>query len=348
MRILTHRSTAGRMSLWLTAGVAVVFVASLTTMFFFSRQALKTEMIERVTRSVEGTALGIDSILRHTETAVANLKWLAEQKMDSPADLSQLRQHLLETNSDIRDCAFVVVSDSAAAFGESDANVGQWHVWESTDSTVAHLTYSLPLNGSRRMMMVVSTTPNLNQVVVTPSTEKFNDFERLHTYMLFITVGGLLLLLVFCRLIISFRLRPLKLLARSAHRIADGQYDTPIPRTRRFDELGQLQNSFSAMQLSLADYLERIAEQTNHLSRQTNELEQAYGQVKSAERVKDAFLSNVTDRLEQPVAVIVSIVDRFSTDHHHMEKAEIDQLLSKMKIQTNTVTHLLDSMINGK
>ncbi|MBP5409719.1 MAG: SpoIIE family protein phosphatase [Prevotella sp.] len=80
-----------------------------------------------------------------------------------------------------------------------------------------------------------------------------------------------------CRLTIKRATKPLKLLADTADKVAQGQFDTPLPTIKHHDEIHQLRDSFENMQHSLTDYIEELKETTASKASMENELKIAHG-----------------------------------------------------------------------
>ena len=101
-----------------------------------------------------------------------------------------------------------------------------------------------------------------SMAIVCPESDIFSGFDRLrHTIMTIVTVGLLLMLYFFIR-IITRELQPLRRLAKEAETIASGQFDAELPDFQRVDEIGQLSHSFGNMQQSLVKYIEELKDTT--------------------------------------------------------------------------------------
>jgi sigma-B regulation protein RsbU (phosphoserine phosphatase) len=101
-----------------------------------------------------------------------------------------------------------------------------------------------------------------SMAIVCPESDIFSGFDRLrHTIMAIITIGLLLMLYFFIR-IITRELKPLRRLAKEAETIASGQFDAELPDFQRVDEIGQLSHSFGNMQQSLVKYIEELKSTT--------------------------------------------------------------------------------------
>ena len=101
-----------------------------------------------------------------------------------------------------------------------------------------------------------------SMAIVCPESDVFGGFNRFrHTVLAIVTVGLLLMLYLFIR-IITRELKPLRRLAKEAETIASGKLDAELPDFKRIDEIGQLSHSFGNMQQSLVKYIDELKETT--------------------------------------------------------------------------------------
>ena len=101
-----------------------------------------------------------------------------------------------------------------------------------------------------------------SMAIVCPECDIFSGFDRLRrTIIIIVTVGLLLMLVLFIR-IITRELQPLQQLAQEAETIASGQFDAELPDFHRIDEIGQLSHSFGNMQQSLVKYIKELKDTT--------------------------------------------------------------------------------------
>ena len=98
--------------------------------------------------------------------------------------------------------------------------------------------------------------------IVCHESDIFSAFNRLRSAVTIAVLAGLLLLLLVSIRIITRELKPLRLLADQAGVIAKGNFDATLPESGRVDEIGQLSQSFSDMQRSLAGYIEELKQTT--------------------------------------------------------------------------------------
>lgn len=180
--------------------------------------------------------------------------------------------------------------------------------------------------------------------IVYPEDDIFGDYNRLLSYVLLIAIVGILLLALLSQLIIHRRLSPLLFLTKSAHRIASGHYDEPIPDSRQQDEIGQLQNHFQQMQLALAKHVDELEKLNEELKGQGERLRVAYYQAQAADRLKTSFLHNMTNQMLSPVQLISERV----SDLWHLETMkpeEVDQMADDIQKEGEVITELLNHLL---
>ena len=133
--------------------------------------------------------------------------------------------------------------------------------------------------------------------IVYPADDIFGAHKRLAYYVLAIAIIGLLLLFIIICSGIHWQLKPLNMLTEQAGRIAKGNLDEPIPDSWREDEIGRLQNNFKTMQQSLATNIGELEQLTTELEKHGEELRIAYEKAQKADRMKTAFLHNMTNQM---------------------------------------------------
>ena len=111
--------------------------------------------------------------------------------------------------------------------------------------------------------------------IVCPESDIFNGLNRMQRAVLIIFFLGLILMLFVCRRIVSREMKPLEELTRQIETISSGQLDKELPDNGRTDELGRLYQSFSGMQHSLVNYIDKMKATTAAKAAIENELKVA-------------------------------------------------------------------------
>ena len=181
--------------------------------------------------------------------------------------------------------------------------------------------------------------------IVCPKTDVYKNYNQLRYYMVLIICLGILLLSFFCIAVIRWEFRPLNLLDRSVRHIAEEDFEDTIPPSDRLDEVGNLQNSFRTMQQSTRNYLEKAKHSSMILQERNEALRVAYEKSQESDRVKAAFLHNMTDQMVRPLSGISQSVNTLKENYQHFEEADITQLVDTMQAHTNKITVLLDRLL---
>lgn len=187
--------------------------------------------------------------------------------------------------------------------------------------------------------------------LIYPAEDIFGEYNHLLYIVILIAVVGLLLLFVGCRAVTHRQLLPLRLLSNSAQRIAEGHYDDRIPDTHQQDEVGSLQHHFQQMQKALSYHVGELERLTARLRKQGDVLTKSYDRVKEADRLKTAFLHNMTDQMIHPVGIIEKDVNVLATQATDAEttKQLVEDIQQQGKVVTELLNHLLEvSQEKGK
>jgi len=179
-----------------------------------------------------------------------------------------------------------------------------------------------------------------------PEDDIFGEYKKLLHVVILVSVMGLLLLFVLCRTITHRQLLPLRMLANSAQRIAEGHYDEPIPDSSQQDEIGQLQSHFQQMQQSLAAKVGELHELTESLQERGKVLSQAYEQAKEADRIKTAFLHRMSNHMIAPANSIHTSVMRLLECGQQLEQEEGNRLAEEILRQGATTATLLKNLLD--
>jgi methyl-accepting chemotaxis protein/sigma-B regulation protein RsbU (phosphoserine phosphatase) len=99
------------------------------------------------------------------------------------------------------------------------------------------------------------------------------------------------------------------------------------------------------MQSSLSRYLSEIRQHSEVLQDQTRALKKAREKALEADRLKSAFIHNMTDQLVEPVSEISSSVAVIRQNSSHLEDIDVRQLTTGISDNTEKITSLLDKII---
>jgi methyl-accepting chemotaxis protein len=187
-------------------------------------------------------------------------------------------------------------------------------------------------------------TLNWHVGIVYPKEDVYGEYDNLLYYVFALAIVGLILMYILCHVIIRYMLHPLKLLTTSAQRIAEGKFDERIPASHHSNEIGHLQDNFRAMQQSLAVNIGEMEQQKATLQEREEELKKAYNDIKKADRMKTAFLHNMTNQMINPAAQINKDVSTLCAREESAE--QMVSLAENIQKNGDTITKLLNDLID--
>ena len=136
----------------------------------------------------------------------------------------------------------------------------------------------LMINRNESFLFYAPLTGTEWMLVITTSKSALGEFGMaVGVAMLVIVIFIIFVTFIVCLLTIKRAAKPLKLLADTADKVAQGQFDTPLPDLKYRDEIHQLRDSFENMQHSLTSYIEELKDTTAMKASIENELKIAHG-----------------------------------------------------------------------
>jgi methyl-accepting chemotaxis protein/sigma-B regulation protein RsbU (phosphoserine phosphatase) len=183
--------------------------------------------------------------------------------------------------------------------------------------------------------------------VVYPEEDIFGDYNRLLYLVLAIAFLGLVFVVGLSSLFVHRQLLPLDMLTKAAQQISQGHYDMTIPDTARADEIGQLQEDFQQMQHSLAIRIAELEDLNSQLKERGKELQQANHQAQEADRMKTAFLHQMTNKMLEPSETLNSHVATLCSNYYTISPDDASHEIEIIRKQGNTIIDLVDDMIQS-
>ena len=438
---LLTRTLSLRLSVMIVSAIALLLLASLGIMFYFSRQALKQEALQNAEQTLEGTVQHIDNILLSVEQATGNIYFNIINHLNDPKTLDTYCQRLVESNPYIANCTITKSTPKEnepplwtdpkpdKKTGEKNVTTFRLPIYNMQGQQIGVMTTEVAISQLSQIVLAAKPTKNgyctllgsdgsfivhpdtnklLHQTVFTqlqegadasvkeaadamvsgqsgykefimngqdcfvffkpfersavpgrtmvqlgwsvgvvfPEDDIRGDYDKLRYYVFAIAIIGLLLLFLLCGFVTHRQLLPLRMLTHSAQRIATGNYDETIPDTHRHDEIGTLQDNFRQMQLSLATNVKELEQLKATLNERGELLRKAYRKAQEANRMKMAFLHNMTNQMLDPTMVVsqkVSILCDYWKELSQQESNKISEdIQQKAAIITELLKHMLD------
>ena len=181
--------------------------------------------------------------------------------------------------------------------------------------------------------------------IVCPEDDVYGAYCSLLCTTIKISIIGLLVVILFCILYSHRQLVPLQHLVDASNRMADGLYDDSVEESMRIDEVGYVQNTFRQMQQSISTHIARINELTEVLQHHNSDLQQAYEQIREADRIKEAVIINASDRMGHIVKSISTIVSDFHQNITTKDADECRQMSIQIKTHSDNATELLNHLL---
>ena len=196
-----------------------------------------------------------------------------------------------------------------------------------------------------RHLLLSRTLPGTDWTVtiVCPKSDIFRGYYQLIYIVITIVVFGLLLLWTFCYFVVRRNVTRLQMLAAKTEDMAGGHFDTPIPPTRRKDDIGQLQNSFSQMQASLADYVANLERMRAEAEQRNVELGVAKGMAEASDKRKSAFIQDMSHQIRTPLNIISGFAQILRESHREMSQEESLQLFRDMQRNGYVISSIIDN-----
>ncbi len=313
-------SFSAQLSLWVAGFVIVISAVVIILLARFSGQVIRDELIDITQQTLQNTAQRMRHAIRQSEI-IAQLEHKPFAIEPSFVE-SLLEEHKPRQYSQIR------------IIRPSDGDDRQ-RFQELNDHGEQSYRFCEPIIDGQYSLEVIVSTRSI-----------YSHFFRIQAFLLTTGVIGVLLLLLICGVVIVYHLRPLRQLAATAQRIAGGHLDEPIRNSNSKDEIGRLQNSLSKMQRSLRSYLEEIRRKQSMLSSQNASLQEAYSAAQEYDELKRKFISEMTQKMSEPVALISQHTNTICSDYATLTKGDMAKIQVDILSATGEVTHLLDELLN--
>ena len=174
--------------------------------------------------------------------------------------------------------------------------------------------------------------------LVCPDRDILQAYHWLTFIIIVLIVIGLTVIMLLCQRTVAHAIRPLHELVDQTQLIAAGQYDRQIAQSDKLDAVAQLQNSFAAMQQSLASHVNDIRQANAETTRRNEELAKATRQAEEAVKQKTLFIQNMTHQIRTPLNIVLGFAQVLRDEFRQMPKTESTALVNMMK---HNSTHLL-------
>lgn len=317
-----------RLNLLTTGFVLAISLVVLLLLSRYTKEVIRDESVDITHQTLENIAQRIDNKLQLTDMT-ANLEQQTVN-IDKTTIEKLIREgnYILALNQKLPN-ARLMVADNATTV-KHDYRI------EQHDGQRQYVFYQPVYNGRYGL------------VITFPVEDIYSRFTDMQIKLFGWGVSGILVLLIVLWWVIDHHLRPLHFLADSAQRINDGHLDETIPDSRQIDEIGQLQNSLSKMQLSLAAYMTKMKQDQAVLNRQIDALQMAYSEAQAYENLKAKFQNDMTNQMTTPVDTLCRHTDTICHHYQNLSSEKMTQLQVEIESATEAIVRLLDKLLNKK
>ena len=180
--------------------------------------------------------------------------------------------------------------------------------------------------------------------VVYPEEDVFDPHQNLIAWVVIIAAVSLLLFFITGSWIIRREMKPLRYISAATRQIIAGNYSQTVPKTDREDEIGDLQNQFAAMQLTLKQRAEQLEAETQQLQRDNIAL--ASDSVKTTETgaMKTKFMKHLSTQLTESTDEIYKSVTTLYNNSSSLSKQDIAHHAEIIKLKSKTMDELMDML----
>lgn len=189
--------------------------------------------------------------------------------------------------------------------------------------------------------------------IVCPDSDILEGYHK-QTYIIIpLLIVGIFVILLLCHRSVSQAINPLNQLLDKTRSIAAGNMEIHIPRTKREDAVGRLQNSFAMMLQSLNFHMGSVRYSTEQAQLRNEELRKATELVEQAKQQKTLFIQNVTHQIRTPLNIIMGFMQVLDdgTQMQTLTKEELKNIMDTMnhnsKLLSRLILMLYDSSETG-
>ncbi len=183
--------------------------------------------------------------------------------------------------------------------------------------------------------------------IVCPESDIFERYNSLFYIVLPIIFIGLLLMLVLCRHTVNSAIVPLNQLARQSRHIAEGNFSERMPRSKRIDAVGKLQNMFGDMQQSIDRHVSDIKRVNAEIEQRNAELVKANELAKEADEKKTAFMQDITHQVRTPLNIITGFSQVLLDGYEFVSEEEMDTITDAMQENSKNITTIVDMLVTA-
>jgi HAMP domain-containing protein len=167
--------------------------------------------------------------------------------------------------------------------------------------------------------------------LVCSDNDIFGSYNRLMYFLAPLLIFGLLVLLWMCRRMVNHFMNPLSSLVAQTRLVSQGQFGTPMPRSKRQDIVGRLQNNFADMQQSLKDYVSQVNKTNEEAASRNRQLQEAISLVQESDCRKTDSLQDMSRQIRISLNNLTDSFRQLSDDCQQMSAEDMRHVTDSMQ-----------------
>ena len=183
--------------------------------------------------------------------------------------------------------------------------------------------------------------------LVCPENDIMGGYNRLGAIILVIMIVGLVIILIFWMRFMRHFISPLTQLVKQSHDIAIGHFSESMPKTERRDLVGQLQNSFAAMQESLAEHIAQLQQVHDDTELRNQQLLRANQLALEAVERKQQFVQDVSHQIRTPLNIIQGFFMILGDASHEVPADQQKEMTDTMKQNMLTLRRMVNMLMDA-
>lgn len=183
--------------------------------------------------------------------------------------------------------------------------------------------------------------------IICPEGDIFKGYNQLIYFIISIILFGLLLMLISCYVIVSHAVDPIHLLAKQTDDMANRKFNERMPQSTRIDSIGKLQNSFGAMQESIAGYVEELKRVKAETEHRNQDLLAAQRLAEEADHNKMVFIQDISHQIRTPLNIISGFAQVLRDSLAYMDKQEIEEITETMLQNSDDITTIVSHLMTS-
>ena len=181
--------------------------------------------------------------------------------------------------------------------------------------------------------------------MVSPDVEMLLGFNHLGYAIILILRLGFVGMAWLCRIVVHQTIFPINRLLTYTQNIADGNYNEMIPRTKKTDVIGQLQNGFATMQEALRSHMGSICRTAEELKKRNEQRARDMALAEETVKKKALFIQNLSHQMRTPLNIISGFAQVLTDPDFGVSADERRSIANAMTHNTNVITTMIDEVL---